>query len=248
MILGRISKAIREQNWFAVVLEFVIVIAGVVIGFQVSQWSNDRAEAERRAVVLDRLHDEIEASIGRLEVQVAYYEWINVDRTELIERILASDGSNFDDEGLSTATVTNRLYPAFEPPRGVYDEAISSGMLSTLGDRAFRDSLSNYQAEVRFLQGQITYFRNSALSRPSIQDFDFYSTVYDPDSSRQRNHVMDWQAAVNDPDFLPYLLDTNNSMRAIAGWWRDTLDAALAVCAETARLTGRPCAPEEAAP
>lgn len=30
MILGRITKAIREQNWFAVVLEFVIVIAGVV--------------------------------------------------------------------------------------------------------------------------------------------------------------------------------------------------------------------------
>jgi len=35
MILARISKAIREQYWFAVGLEFVIVIAGVVRGFQV---------------------------------------------------------------------------------------------------------------------------------------------------------------------------------------------------------------------
>jgi len=35
MILARISRAIREQNWFTVALEFVIVIAGVVIGFQV---------------------------------------------------------------------------------------------------------------------------------------------------------------------------------------------------------------------
>ena len=35
MILQNISKAIREQNWFAVVFEFVIVIAGVVIGFQI---------------------------------------------------------------------------------------------------------------------------------------------------------------------------------------------------------------------
>ena len=35
MILARLSRAIRQQNWFAVVLEFVIVIviAGVVIGF-----------------------------------------------------------------------------------------------------------------------------------------------------------------------------------------------------------------------
>ena len=29
MILARLSRAIREQNWFAVVLEFVIVVAGV---------------------------------------------------------------------------------------------------------------------------------------------------------------------------------------------------------------------------
>lgn len=32
MILQNISKAIREQNYYAVALEFVIVIAGVVIG------------------------------------------------------------------------------------------------------------------------------------------------------------------------------------------------------------------------
>ncbi len=36
MILQNISKAIREQNYYAVVLEFVIVIAGVVIGFQIN--------------------------------------------------------------------------------------------------------------------------------------------------------------------------------------------------------------------
>ena len=59
MILARISKAIREQNWFAVVLEFVIVVSGVFLAFQVSTWSN---EADRRAYVRDvlgRLHGEL---------------------------------------------------------------------------------------------------------------------------------------------------------------------------------------------
>lgn len=44
MILQNLSKAVREQNWFAVVLEFVIVIAGVVIGFQINAW-NERRQA-----------------------------------------------------------------------------------------------------------------------------------------------------------------------------------------------------------
>jgi len=43
MILARLTRAIRQQSWFAVALEFVIVIAGVVIGFQVTAWNGERA-------------------------------------------------------------------------------------------------------------------------------------------------------------------------------------------------------------
>ena len=49
-ILGRLSKAVREQNWFAVVLELLIVIAGVVVGFQITVWRQDRADRARLAL------------------------------------------------------------------------------------------------------------------------------------------------------------------------------------------------------
>jgi hypothetical protein len=61
MILSRLTRAIREQNWFAVVLEFVIVVSGVFLAFQVSTWS---AQADQRAYVRDvlgRLHGELSA-------------------------------------------------------------------------------------------------------------------------------------------------------------------------------------------
>ena len=51
-ILGRLSKAVREQNWFAVALEVVIVVLGVVIGFQVTAWGTERAERAREQVLL----------------------------------------------------------------------------------------------------------------------------------------------------------------------------------------------------
>ena len=40
MILPNLTRAIREQNYYAVVLEFLIVIAGVVIGFQITAWND----------------------------------------------------------------------------------------------------------------------------------------------------------------------------------------------------------------
>lgn len=67
MILQNLTRAIREQNWFAVVVEFLIVIAGVVIGFQIQGWNEtrqERREAERtlvmivdEMVLLDQLSD-----------------------------------------------------------------------------------------------------------------------------------------------------------------------------------------------
>jgi hypothetical protein len=39
MILRRLSKHIKEQNWFAVGLDFFIVVAGILLAFQITNWS-----------------------------------------------------------------------------------------------------------------------------------------------------------------------------------------------------------------
>ncbi len=39
MILQRIIDILRDQNWTAVALEFVIVAAGGFLGFQLTEWN-----------------------------------------------------------------------------------------------------------------------------------------------------------------------------------------------------------------
>jgi hypothetical protein len=50
MILRRLSQHIKDQNWFAVVLDFVIVVAGILIAFQITNWS----ELQREKTALGR--------------------------------------------------------------------------------------------------------------------------------------------------------------------------------------------------
>jgi uncharacterized protein YjeT (DUF2065 family) len=38
MILRRLTIHIKEQNWFAVALDFVIVVFGILIAFQITNW------------------------------------------------------------------------------------------------------------------------------------------------------------------------------------------------------------------
>ena len=43
MLLGSATKHSKQQNWFAVWVDFVIVVVGSFAGLQVQEWSNARA-------------------------------------------------------------------------------------------------------------------------------------------------------------------------------------------------------------
>jgi len=44
MILRRISRHLKEQNWTAIVLDFFIVVIGVYVGIQADNWNELRKE------------------------------------------------------------------------------------------------------------------------------------------------------------------------------------------------------------
>ena len=67
MLLRRITKHVREQNWFAVALDFFIVVIGVFIGLQVSNWNEANNLAAREAVILEQLHTEFEGAVEEMK-------------------------------------------------------------------------------------------------------------------------------------------------------------------------------------
>jgi hypothetical protein len=59
MILRRVIEHVREQNWTAVGIDFVIVVVGVFVGIQMSNWNEERAERARERLLLGELRAEI---------------------------------------------------------------------------------------------------------------------------------------------------------------------------------------------
>ena len=58
MILRRITEHLKSQNWFAVAIEFVIVVVGVFMGLQVQDWNDQRKERLEEYDLLVRLYEE----------------------------------------------------------------------------------------------------------------------------------------------------------------------------------------------
>ena len=42
MILRRVIEHVKAQNWTAVALDFVIVVVGILIAFQITNWNEAR--------------------------------------------------------------------------------------------------------------------------------------------------------------------------------------------------------------
>ena len=64
MLLRRISEHVKAQNWTAIALDFVIVVLGVFIGIQVSNWNEHRAFERREQLLLRELHGEIAQNLA----------------------------------------------------------------------------------------------------------------------------------------------------------------------------------------
>jgi len=58
MILRSLTRHVRDQNWFAVGLDFLIVVVGVFIGIQVANWNEERQQRVRETALLGELRQE----------------------------------------------------------------------------------------------------------------------------------------------------------------------------------------------
>lgn len=58
MILRRVISHFRKQEWTAIALDFVIVVVGVFVGIQVSNWNEERRTRMVEHDLLNRLYEE----------------------------------------------------------------------------------------------------------------------------------------------------------------------------------------------
>ena len=148
MILRRLTKHVKDQNWFAVGLDFVIVVAGVFLGIQIGNWNADAA-LSRKAVVLERqLVFELADEAIDYRAMLLYFR----DAQANAEQVLA------DAEGTLTLSDEDYLIKAFRATqfnrvvkrRYAYDEIVALGIGLRLKDPEVLRGAENYYAEAWF--------------------------------------------------------------------------------------------------
>ncbi len=144
MILRRMIAHVRKQEWTAIVLDLVIVVLGVVIGIQVSNWNAERADRKRAHGYLERIRDDLDADIAGYRDRLDFWSDVSASGAKGLAYAETGDAGGATQWQLLRAYFWASQVGAFNLTEATYDELRSAGELGLLGDPRLRDRLASY--------------------------------------------------------------------------------------------------------
>ncbi len=145
MILTRLKQSIQRQDWFAVALEIFIVVLGVAIGFQVTEWGNERAaRAEERELLQGLRREFVEVAAG-IESQVEKHRRVEA---AVASTLVALRQARRDGAAYATIADTTLMWALVgtttQFSQGVLSGTLRTGRLDLIRNLELRTALAEW--------------------------------------------------------------------------------------------------------
>ena len=144
MLLRRIARHVRDQNWTAIAIDFAIVVVGVYIGIQAQAWNTERQNRTIETQYLRSLHDQVSAMIEENTDRVAAAQ----DRLDALDEVL----QNFEEADGNTplglrhcqAIARSHIYVGRIVAPPTIEELLSTGRLQLIRNSATRLAIVSF--------------------------------------------------------------------------------------------------------
>ena len=166
MLLRRFTKHITDQNWFAVVLDVIVVVVGIFLGMQVTEWNENRKNHIDAKDFISRIHNEVlavEQTSSRVrERRLNLISPLNNAAVIIFDK--NKSGILTDDHCLALGTSHYFNIAISDLPSFV--ELMSAGRVAILEDHQLRTALIELQQTLGMLKETIQDSNISAHNLP----------------------------------------------------------------------------------
>ncbi len=147
MILRRVIKHVRNQEWTAIVIDFFIVVFGVFVGLQVQQWNESRVDEGRAKAYLTRAQNDINADLIDYKIRLGFWKQVSDYGTSGLDYVSTGQVGNSTYWQVLLAFHQASQVAEFYTTRTTYDELTSSGDQNLIKNVRIRNALANYYSE-----------------------------------------------------------------------------------------------------
>lgn len=191
-----LSDALANRDWLGIAIELIVVTAGVLLAFQISQWADRQKQAREEHEFLERLYSENGRAIDQLRRTVQGHrnamEEIGAGLRAKGNPALIADYSKRPGFGCLGAVLPNVSFSDT-----AFQEILSSGKLNIVTDAKLRSVLRELVATEGAAAAELDYGRQLvALSMPGLDAYERFEIPSDPKVRPPCN--MDWAAVDRD--------------------------------------------------
>ena len=136
MILRRLSQSLKEQNWTAIVIEFVLLVVGVFLGIQVANWNAERVSNKESEIFTNRLREDLRIEAWNYISLNGYYGNVLSNAEKALAALEGE--SQLSNEALIIAAFRATQYGEVVRYRSTYDELVSTGSIALIKDPMLR--------------------------------------------------------------------------------------------------------------
>ena len=140
MIYKRVAARLRAQDWLAITIEIAIVIVGVFVGTQVSNWNQGRLEKRRFQRMLIQLDPQLQAMRNDFSTAREYYATTRAYATTAVAG-WRSDPKVSDEDFVIAAYQASQIY-TLATNSSTWSTILGADQLRNIDDRSMRADLS----------------------------------------------------------------------------------------------------------
>jgi hypothetical protein len=145
MLLRRVIEHVRDQNWFAVSLDFVIVVVGVFIGIQVANWNDERLNRQEERILVERLRVDFDRIREDSDRSLAFHERMTANLRTVVRSVRSERLEDKEVAAFEQALIFGITFQTSADHSGTFTELMSSGRANILRDRNLLDELVDYE-------------------------------------------------------------------------------------------------------
>lgn len=144
MSLLKLAGRLRHHDWTAALIELIIVIVGILIALQVSNWNQDRLDRARGDSYYRRIRAELVADRQSVDVVQSFWKQVSAYGSAAIthsEKGTLVEGSNW--KTVLAYYQASQIMP-FQLEDTTFNEMRDSGDLALIADEKLRKRLADY--------------------------------------------------------------------------------------------------------
>jgi len=170
VILRHLATAVRQQDWFTVLLELVIVVIGILVALQVDNWNQERHARAEAAVMRQQIINDLNENREEMRGRILYYDQALEFGEQALEGLTREDPPTPEQawQTVRGAFQAGQIWP-FQLDSSAFREAQNAGNLALVADPAAQALLSRlYQVnayDVELISGGRPRYRELIRER-----------------------------------------------------------------------------------